>query len=30
MILAPALIATADDIDRITDTVDRALGKVFG
>ena len=28
--LAPALIATADDIDRITDTVDRALGKVFG
>ena len=28
--LAPALTATADDIDRITDTVDRALGKVFG
>ena len=25
-----ALTATADDIDRITDTVDRALGKVFG
>ncbi|SMH52311.1 aspartate aminotransferase family protein [Maritimibacter sp. HL-12] len=27
---APALIATADEIDAITDTVDRALGKVFG
>ncbi len=27
---SPALIATADDIDRITDTVDRALSKVFG
>ncbi|GGD27499.1 aminotransferase family protein [Sinisalibacter lacisalsi] len=27
---SPALIATADDIDAITDTVDRALGKVFG
>ena len=27
---APALIATSDDIDQITDTVDRALGKVFG
>ncbi|UWP99370.1 aminotransferase family protein [Aliiroseovarius crassostreae] len=27
---SPALIATADDIDRITDTVDRALGKIFG
>ena len=27
---APALIATADDIDQITDTVDRALTKVFG
>ena len=28
--LAPALIATPDDIDQITDTVDRALTKVFG
>ncbi|MDK3016595.1 aminotransferase family protein [Pseudodonghicola flavimaris] len=27
---SPALIATADDIDLITDTVDRALTKVFG
>lgn len=27
--LAPALIATASDIDRITDAIDRALGKVF-
>jgi len=27
---SPALIATADDIDQITDTVDRALTKVFG
>ena len=27
---APALIATADDIDQITDTVDRALTTVFG
>ena len=27
---APALIATADDIDEITDIVDRALTKVFG
>ncbi|UWQ02564.1 aminotransferase class III-fold pyridoxal phosphate-dependent enzyme [Aliiroseovarius crassostreae] len=27
---SPALIATADDIDRITDTVDRALVKIFG
>ena len=27
---APALIATPDDIDQITDTVDRALTKVFG
>ena len=27
---APALIATPDDIDAITDTVDRALSKVFG
>ncbi|PIE06685.1 MAG: aspartate aminotransferase family protein [Rhodobacterales bacterium] len=28
--LAPALIATPDDIDRITDTIDAALGAVFG
>lgn len=28
--LSPALIATADDIDQITDAIDRALGKVFG
>ncbi len=28
--LSPALIATADDIDRITDTIDRALSSVFG
>ena len=27
---APALIASADEIDAITDTVDRALTKVFG
>jgi taurine-pyruvate aminotransferase len=27
---APALIATADDIDRITEAVDGALGRVFG
>ena len=27
--LSPALIATADDIDQITDAVDRALIKVF-
>ena len=27
---SPALIATADDIDRITDAVDGALGRVFG
>lgn len=27
---SPALIATADDIDAITDAVDRALTKVFG
>jgi taurine-pyruvate aminotransferase len=27
---SPALIATADDIDRITDSVDKALAKVFG
>ena len=26
---SPALIATADDIDRITDAVDAALGRVF-
>ena len=28
--LSPALISTADDIDRITDTIDQALTKVFG
>jgi len=28
--LSPALIATADDIDRITDAIDGALGHVFG
>jgi taurine-pyruvate aminotransferase len=28
--LSPALIATADDIDRITATIDAALGAVFG
>lgn len=28
--LSPALIATPDDIDQITDAIDRALGKVFG
>lgn len=28
--LSPALISTADDIDRITDTIDRALTNVFG
>ena len=27
---SPALIATADDIDHITDAVDNALGRVFG
>lgn len=27
---SPALIATADDIDQITDAVDSALGRVFG
>ena len=27
---SPALIATADDIDHITDAVDKALGRVFG
>ncbi len=27
---SPALIATPDDIDQITDAVDNALGKVFG
>ncbi len=28
--LSPALIATADDIDHITDAIDGALGRVFG
>ncbi|MGR3433294.1 MAG: aminotransferase family protein [Shimia sp.] len=28
--LSPALIATADDIDAITDGIDAALGRVFG
>ena len=28
--LSPALIATPDDIDRITDAIDVALTKVFG
>ncbi len=28
--LSPALISTADDIDRITDAIDGALGRVFG
>ncbi|GAA0283943.1 aminotransferase family protein [Rhodovulum strictum] len=28
--LAPALIATADDIDRIADVIDRSLAHVFG
>lgn len=28
--LSPALIATADDIDRITDAIDGALSRVFG
>ncbi|MEI2687014.1 MAG: hypothetical protein V9G14_12895 [Cypionkella sp.] len=28
--LSPALIATPDDIDQITDAMDRALTKVFG
>jgi len=27
---SPALIATPDDIDQITDAVDGALGRVFG
>jgi taurine-pyruvate aminotransferase len=27
---SPALIATADDIDKITDAVDKALTTVFG
>jgi taurine-pyruvate aminotransferase len=27
---SPALIVTADDVDRITDAVDGALGRVFG
>ncbi|GKY87200.1 aspartate aminotransferase family protein [Sinisalibacter aestuarii] len=30
LMFAPALIATPDDIDQITDSVDRALSKVFG
>ncbi|CUH40891.1 Taurine--pyruvate aminotransferase [Jannaschia seosinensis] len=29
LLFSPALIATADDIDAITDSVDRALGRVF-
>jgi taurine-pyruvate aminotransferase len=29
LLFSPALIATADDIDAITDAVDRALGRVF-
>jgi taurine-pyruvate aminotransferase len=28
--LSPALIATADDIDTITDAIDNALTRVFG
>jgi taurine-pyruvate aminotransferase len=28
--LSPALIATADDIDAITDAIDNALTRVFG
>jgi taurine-pyruvate aminotransferase len=28
--LSPALIATPDDIDRITDAIDKALSRVFG
>ncbi len=28
--LSPALIATPDDIDQITDAIDRALTRVFG
>jgi taurine-pyruvate aminotransferase len=28
--LSPALIATPDDIDQITDAIDGALGRVFG
>jgi len=28
--LSPALIATTDDIDHITDAIDGALGRVFG
>jgi taurine-pyruvate aminotransferase len=28
--LSPALIATADDIDQISDAIDRALTRVFG
>ena len=30
LLFSPALIATADDIDAITDSVDAALGRVFG
>ena len=30
LLFSPALIATADDIDAITDAVDGALGRVFG
>ncbi|MBW7920733.1 MAG: aminotransferase class III-fold pyridoxal phosphate-dependent enzyme [Rubellimicrobium sp.] len=30
LLFAPALIATKDDIDRITEAVDKALTKVFG
>ena len=30
LLFSPALIATPDDIDAITDGVDRALGRVFG
>jgi taurine-pyruvate aminotransferase len=28
--LSPALIATPDEIDRITDAIDKALSRVFG
>jgi taurine-pyruvate aminotransferase len=28
--LSPALIATPDDIDQITDAIDKALARVFG
>ncbi|MEL6197661.1 MAG: aminotransferase class III-fold pyridoxal phosphate-dependent enzyme, partial [Pseudomonadota bacterium] len=30
LVFAPALVATADEIDAITDAVDAALGRVFG